>query len=393
MSRYNLVEVVSHPIRHRSVGGPAMRFLGMVVARMPGRLAALVYAVVALLLIQIWVPHLVPASVIYRHRMNYDAVKNNPGPDIDVVLDYVKRNIARNKVDDYLIILGDSVAYSGPGGPEQSLAVHFRDLARSAGSDLVAYNLAMPSMQMGDIYTMILKLKQHGLKTDHLLINILYAGFVERTSPLGSVFWLQHDLALLDPQAYARLASGAKRDLTESLDLSTYFRNRVYPRVPLLRYHDFLQFVAFRRLGLPTGEVSDTRPWTAKPYLPALMQSPDYVWMFSDSPFVWDDTNPQVYFIRKIVQATQGSDVTFFLAPTNQELLAAEVGRAGYRANLTGIDKLFAALPVTYVNCEAELGSELFADHFHLTPSGYRVLAEKLWPSLNRRPQTAEGGR
>ena len=111
--------------------------------------------------------------------MNYDMVKNRT-TNIDAVLEQVKLIIEKEHLKDYIVILGDSVAYSSPGSSNSSLAYYLNEMAKKEGKHFLVLNLAMPAMQTGDIYTMLLKMKQHGISNDHVIINVTYAGFVKR---------------------------------------------------------------------------------------------------------------------------------------------------------------------------------------------------------------------
>ncbi len=90
------------------------------------------YLLLYLLIIELTLPFLVPLGVAYHYRMNYAVVKDNTG-NIEIILDQIERQIRSKQLHDYIIILGDSVAYSGPGPSSQSLGVYLEAYYRQKG--------------------------------------------------------------------------------------------------------------------------------------------------------------------------------------------------------------------------------------------------------------------
>ena len=80
------------------------------------------YALVYLLLIQFFLGSFIPLDMVYANRFDYDLLKDNLN-HIDTILSKLQKEIAKNERE-YIIILGDSVAFSGPGDSENSLGVH-----------------------------------------------------------------------------------------------------------------------------------------------------------------------------------------------------------------------------------------------------------------------------
>lgn len=348
---------------------------------------------VFLLAAQATLPALLPLSAVYDQRLRYEYFKDNHA-SLDVVLRAIKEEIDRQDIDDYIILLGDSVAYSALSSPAESLTVY---LEEAAGSRV--FCLAQPSMQIGDIYTVVLKLKEAGISTDHLVINLLYGGFVARTPYPPVVFWLEPDLRRLDPETYARIAThlaAARLDpalvppKTADARLDRLVSDRLYPRVMPLAYRDFIRS-SLLRLAIGADlkpETFDPRPWTEKAHLPALLEQDQYQQAFRDTPFVLDDTNPQVYILERLMAATTGKQVLLFLSPVNQPLMRANVRKPGYQENLRRIDVYFARKTegvlggLTYLNLEHAVPDRYFADHLHLTGAGHRLLAGMLWQAL-----------
>ncbi|MHB0884759.1 MAG: hypothetical protein ACYC41_02585 [Bacillota bacterium] len=344
---------------------------------------ALAYTLIYLLVIQLVLGLVVPVGLVYHYRLDFNVVKNSPAADYDVVLDQVGREIKREKLTDYLVILGDSVGYSGPGGSEQSLGYYLEDISKAQGRPMRVFNLSMPAMQAGDIYTADLKLREHGISDRHVAVNFIYGGFVARNPDPPAATWFQDDLRRLDPEAYAYAVPSLKANgRIKPSGYADWFRRVIYPRVPILRYRDFLRAAIDRHIpGSGPDEVADTRPWSDKPGLPQLLQAHEYQRLFDDTPFVMDESNPQVYFFDRLIARAQadGSDLTFFQTPANPELMKANVAKPGYAANLRRITEYFAAKPTRFIDLEGQISPRLFADHLHLVPEGYRQMAGLLW--------------
>lgn len=344
------------------------------------------YVIAYLLIIQLGLGLVIPQRWLYDHRVPYEVFKEDPRM-IDLVLDHIEREIKRERLQDYVIMLGDSVGYSGPGGPRQSIGFYMEEISREQGQPLRVFNLALPAMQTGDIYVLLLKLQQRGIATDRLVINLLYAGFVARNPDPPIAFWLADDLRRLDPKAFERfgdhLAQNDRAGANRSL--SALFDQHVAPKISLLAYRPVLKGQLMQRLKPGAKEVYDTRPWTEKPELPGIMAGYMYQQAFNPAPFVMTEQNPQIYFLQKMITHTEGRRPLFYLTPSNQELMKANVSQREYQENLGRIDAWFDGKPVQYLNLERALEHRLFSDHIHLTPEGYRILAKLLLTQLNNR--------
>lgn len=418
-------------------------------------------------------PAAVPTDWVYGERLSYEYFRDNHA-DLDVAIREIADEVKREELTDYVFLLGDSVTYSARSAEDVSLGVELEkvaneDLARRAPASEGAtpegrqaaigrrpvrvFCLAEPSMQIGDVYVVVLKLQAAGLDTSHIVCNLLYGGFVARTPFPPVVFWLEKDLARLDPASYARVRDHLAQARLDPLlrpaanpaaTLDRWAVRTLYPLVPPLAYRDFVWSAAVR---LATGqdpklETFDPRPWTEKPHLVATLARPEYQNAFSDAPFVLDETNPEVYFLGKIREVTQGGQaggqarrgqVLFFLSPVNQVLMKDNVSKPGYQENVRRVGEWFAqqgaqvgAVPgaaagdgsvapagagastgappaaagggppaaaggsLIYLDLEAAVPDGLFADHLHLTGEGHRYLAEILWRAMA--PGFAEGG-
>ncbi|HEY3314570.1 MAG TPA: hypothetical protein VGL40_04725 [Bacillota bacterium] len=360
---------------------------------------ALKFTLIYLILVQLLLGLVLPTGLIYHYRLDFNVVKNSPAADYDVVLEKVAQEIKRDKLTDYLIILGDSVGYSGPGGPEQSIGYYLEEIGRQQGRSTRVFNLSMPAMQAGDLYTAFLMLQKHDIPARHVLVNIIYGGFVARNPDPPAATWLQDDLKHLDPGAYDYAVPSLEANhRLKRPTLSEWFRKTIYPRVAILRYRDFIRAAIDKYVpGVGPDEVVDTRPWSAKPGLAGLLQAREYQRLFDDTPFVMDQSNPQVYFIDRLIARAkaQGTDLMFFLTPANAELMWLNVTKPGYVANLKRIDAFFAQRSARYVDLEGTISPALFADHLHLIPEGYRQLAILLWrdyfnSAAGPRPETQD---
>ncbi len=343
---------------------------------------AMVCFLIYMLLVQAVLPNWAKLDLAYQYRIKYDFILNETA-NLDVILELIAAEIEREKLQDYIIILGDSVAYSGPGPSSQSLAYYMQDIARQKGlPDLRVYNLAAPAMQAGDIYTMLLKLEQHGISTDHLIINLIYAGFVKRQPDPPAVFWLQRDLKALDPETYQTIlpqlqANSNKKEETVPDQVHNYlvshlniYRYRYFLHRDLTNHYDLA-----RHIPLPSDALGDARPWTEKPDLDKLLQQPEYKKGFAAAAFDMSEKNPQIFFLNKIIARQKHKQTLIFLAGINDVLLRKQVNQPGYIKNLELIDHYFAAKEVRYLNLQGKIDAALFADHVHLIADGYRELS------------------
>lgn len=341
-----------------------------------------VYLLLFLLIIELILPGVVPLKSAYDSRMNYTVVKDNPA-NIDVVLDQIKHQIDSQNIKDYVIILGDSVAHSGPGPADESIGARLQEYYLLAGQKKAVFNLAMPAMQTGDIYTMILKLDEHGISTENLIINLIYAGFVERKPDPPVVFWLQKDLARLDPASYEQVTPQLTANGKIAREGPTQKLNRIITeRLAIFRYKDFIKADLQHRFYELTDRqeenaLGDPRPWYQKEGLQKLLASPEYQRGFAVKPFDMSQGNPQIFFLEKIIKHQQGKKTLVFMAPVNYELVP-QVHDAGYQSNLQTVKDYFAVRQVAYIDFHGLVDQRLFSDHVHLIGPGYSLMAQRL---------------
>jgi hypothetical protein len=346
------------------------------------------YVLGYLLLIQFMMPYLIPIDMVFQNRMNYDLVKDNLS-NIDVILDQIDLQIKKEKLQNYIIILGDSIAFSGPGNASQSIGFYMQELARESSDSYYPriYNLSMPAMQTGDIYTMLLKLDQHNISTDRIILNVNYGGFVAREPGPPIVFWLKNDLKSLDKESFDRVLANLKNNgYQDKVDLESRVHQLVWDNLEMYRYSAFLKKWVDNTYLKATGSIpkddalGDARPWFEKEGLRKVLQQAEYRTIFSSQTFDMSINNPQMYFLDKIIDHQKNKQQTLvFLAAANPTLMGDEVAAPGYIHNIRQIDQYFAAQPVSYLNLQGKIESDDFSDHLHLTAVGYQELAQLLW--------------
>jgi hypothetical protein len=359
------------------------------------------YVLVLFIALQFLFPYAFSLSDVYRNRMDYTLMLNNSNThDIDAVLQQMKRDIDKRGRDDYIVILGDSILYGSPGNSDQPVNVF---LQQKPGAPAV-YNLAFPAMQLGDMYTMLLKLDKFGISSDRLLFNIRYASFIPREPTPPAVFWLGNELRKLDREAYEHVLPQLASAGFETPDNPyEYFTRALHedwlPHLSLIRYKDYfrqqmhrLWLVHIRNQPVPDDALDDSRAWTIKKEWQEsiglnfydLLQDPQLIASFTDKPFDLSENNPDVYFLNKMLAHQQGKRTWVVLSGTNHDLMKESVELPGYKANLEAIDRMMAAKGVAYIDLEGVIPGDYFSDHTHVTPEGNAMLADILWPYLQK---------
>lgn len=328
------------------------------------------------------IPIVFSLDVAYNHRMEYPMVKNNTA-NIDVILDQIHRRIEHDNVRDYIILLGDSVAYSGPGSSQQSIGPYLEQYYQEQGEVITVFNLAMPAMQVGDIYTMLLKLDQHNISTDRLIFNVIYAGFAERQPDPPIVFWLQDDLSRLDHTAFENIKPALEANQwTTEKNFPEKVNHLVTNNLTLFSYKDFIKADVIHRIDAFHGikrddSLGDNRPWYEKEGLKEALNTPAYQKGFSINAFDMSKTNPQICFLDKIARHQEGKKALVFLGPVNPELME-QVNLPEYQDNLQQIQHYFSNDDWQYIDFHGQIDENLFTDHVHLIAEGYQVLAREL---------------
>lgn len=349
------------------------------------------YLLSYLLIIHFCLPFFIPLETVFHsYRMNYNLVKDNTDY-IDFILGKISHKIKAEDLENYIIILGDSVAFSGPGPSSESIGYYMKEFAqKDMGKNApVIFNLSLPAMQIGDIYTMLLKLDKYSISTDNIIFNVIYAGFVDRQPYPPAIFWLSKDYKELAPQSFEKISPKlAANNCTEKNNLVKKLHIFIEDNLSLYKYKDLLKISLIKHFHLlnkkePTDDsLGDSRPWYEKQGLRELLQQSEYQKGFSDQPFDMTYNNPQIYFLNKIIEHQQGQHNLVFLAGTNEELMHDEVSSPGYKDNLSLIDQYFNNQDLSYINLQGEIDSDLFIDHIHLDSVGYKNLTEILWQNF-----------
>ncbi|MFK7695071.1 hypothetical protein [Paenibacillus sp. HJGM_3] len=351
---------------------------------------SLKYVIVFLLIIQFFLPSQLSLADVYHNRIDYERVKSNLH-DLDAVMQQIQKEIKRKKLQDYIIILGDSVLFGSPGNSDQSVNVFMQE---QPGAPAI-FNLSMPAMQLGDYYVMMLKLKKFGISTDNLILNIRYAMFIERDPFPSPVFWLADELRGLDREAYDRVLTplknaGFKPPSTPFQWYKYFLHHVVLPKVGLFRYkdnikldyyHDYLKLTG---KPIPGDALGDSRPWFEKDFAD-FMHDPQLLQSFSDKPFDLTENSPDIYFLNKMTAFQEGKKTLVLLTGTNHEMMKEHVNKPGYIANMQALNAYMAKQPFQYADLEGRIPDSLFTDHTHLTPEGYHRMADLIWQEWNRR--------
>lgn len=351
----------------------------------PLRSRSVIYVAVYLLLLQFALPRAIPTEWIYRHRVDYEMAKPNMAGNLSLAMDRIAREITENPGQDYIFLLGDSVTYSGPGGADQSIGYFLEQWLSAHGQSVRVYNLAEPAMLGADTYTTVLMLKEHGIPLKRVVLNQLYSDFYPHPESVALFSWMGDALKARDPEAWT-IAHGPAAAPTP---WTAQLRQFLLRPVSLWQYKDVLRARLEQSLPIKSasGEVKDTRPWTAKrEWLLSLMQDPVYQRLVDPRPLNLTDSAPQVQILTRMFREMEGADILVWLSPLNQELMAQWAQTPEYRANLQRLDAWFATQPVRYVNLESTMASDKFTDNVHMTPEGYRDLAAVLGQQLLAAP-------
>jgi hypothetical protein len=323
---------------------------------------------------------LIPTRWLYNYRVDYESVKGNMTTGLHLAIDRIAAEIKENPEQEYVVLLGDSVTYSGPGGPDQSIGYYLEQWSQAQGRPLKVYNLAEPGMMAGDIYTVLLMLQEKQVPLKRVAINLISAGFAPHGPNQPWFAWLGEELRRLDRTAWAK--AGGQESLRP--DWTKRFRQTILSPLSLWQYRDVLRTHLLGGLGLvATSEVTDVRPWTEKPTLKDLMRQPLYQSVVYQKPFDMTEANPNIYLWNRMLERLQGADVLVWFSPVNQGLMGEWTQTPGYQANVKQIDAFFANKPIRYVNWESRMPDQYFTDHLHMVPAGYQKLAEWLGQALS----------
>lgn len=352
-------------------------------------MVVILFFILFLAVLQVSISRVVDKRVIYNERMDYDMIKNRPS-NISVVLETISETIKEEKLKDYVVLLGDSVAYSGSCPADQSLGVYIEKTINQSNKNVKVFNLSLPSNQIGDVYTLLMEMDKYGISRDHVVINLIYSGFLPRNPDPPAAFWFGNQLKHLDPESYQRIENSLEINMKteQNILLSKIedIREPLYDLFAVTRYKDYIRAEVLIKTGKyqPTFSDKASKPWYKKPKLVEMLQKPEYHKYFSDTPFVMDSTNDQIYFLEKIIKLQENKKNLFFLTGVNEGLLKEEVNKPGYIENIQKIDSYFASKKVQYINVTGQINNRLYSDHIHFIAEGYDQLSQLLVPEINK---------
>lgn len=341
-------------------------------AKSSSHLQVVAWVLILLLLLQVSLARVIPSQWIYNYRVDFETVKGDVALGMRRAVELIAREVRQDPTRDYVILLGDSIAYSGPGAPTQTIAYYLEEWSKAEGHPWRVYNLGEPAMKAGDLYALLLLLKEHEIPLKRVVLDLTYFQFFPHPPGESWVRWMGDDLRRLDPVAWQE-AHGAENPRPS---VGERIASALLQHLTLYRYRDLIRtrLLTATRL-LESQEVLDVRPWTEKPYLHELMKEPIYQRYVDPTPFPMDRSNPGAVLMQRFLGQAREAQLLAFFSPVNQGLMAPWVNAPGYRANLARIDAFFAPEGARYINWESAFPSALFTDHVHLTPDGYRLLA------------------
>ena len=343
---------------------------------------SLVYALIFFIIIQAAIGYYVNLGMVYHYRLDYKMFLNNK-KTIEVVVEEIARTIKKRKLEDYIILIGNSVAWGTNETSDHSLGKYLNDLAAADSPHRqVVFNLSAPSMHAGDIYTLLLMLEKQGIPAGNLMVGLGYSAFADLSSGPRAVFWLGDYLRELDRKAFAdvreQIVSQGYKYKSGWDYVEDKYMHKALSILPLYKYKDVIE--SYRELQeAGTDLLGDPRPWHEKPYPAERLESKEYLKFFDSRPFVMDEHNWGIYFMNKILEHQQGKRTLVFVAGGNSELTRKEVTHPGYQSNLKLIEQFFNRDDVIFVQMQDKISPDLFTDHVHLTKEGNQVLASILW--------------
>lgn len=342
----------------------------------------IVFVLLFFLITQLAFSFLLPSSVLYNERPIYDVFKDDVY-SIEATIAQVKRIIIREKLKNYIILLGDSVAYGGVCPPQNSLAFYMNELSIKEGKKVRVFNLSAPSMMLGDIFGMITLLNKYGISTDNLVVQTSYVQFVCR----NPVFWLKHYVNEIDPVGYEKIIDAKlTKPITYKDDLVADMNHAVLSKILIYEYRSFVSnYLRTLTNKLLSQPVYPILPWTKKVQaLKTLLNKEENKWYYTDKPIKTDESNLEIYYLNKIIDMQKGKNTLYFLAAMNDNLLGDNVLKPGYMKNMADINKYFNDKEVYFVDYNRKIDYDYFSDNIHLTADGYKHFAEKIWSDVNK---------
>jgi|LGVF01.1.fsa_nt_gb hypothetical protein len=299
--------------------------------------------------------------ITYDERPIYDVVVN----DIDdylTMFEVIKYET--DSLDNYYLFVGDSVGYGIPCGSNDTISYNFSSKVPDN-----TYNLSIPSLYSGDIYYLLGNLQT---EPAHIIYVVNYMNFIDKETndPLEAVFWLKTELVEEGFESWY---------VPEKVSSYTQFKDDILGKLPLYRYNNYLKYQVKNLMDFNEIQLM---PWTEKPFLEDLIHQEEYSKFFSDHSIIMDDTNPQVYFINKIVNELKYEDISIVYMPLNNTLIKDYSDKEGFIDNELKIQTYFEDLDVNFINLKDKIDTSFYSDHIHLLPAGYEFVSEIIYKEI-----------
>lgn len=343
----------------------------------------IIYSVIYFVIFQFSIIYLIDAETIYDNRVKYDVIKNDPR-NMDITLEYIKNTIEKEGLEEYVIMIGDSVGYGTPCPSDMTISSYLEQDMRGSGANIRVFNLAMPAMQTGDMYTVMLRLQENDISLENVILDVTYEGFVERTPDPSPVFWFSEDLKRLDEESYREfeklIVLNQKVEKNEFKESLAPIKHGIFKNIPVFKYRDYMRVQMLS--GIDKHRES-LKPWYEKDFLKNLIKQYEYNRGFSDREFDMTNKNPQIYFIDKILDMQKGKNTMVFFCATNRDLLD-EYMTEGYMDNIIRVDQYFESKDeIQYMDFNGNVEQNLFSDHIHLLPDGYKMVADTVFEKIS----------
>jgi hypothetical protein len=331
---------------------------------------------------QLFFYFLFPRSYIYNNRLNYDVFKDNVY-SIDATVKAIKSTIKKDKLKNYIIMVGDSVGYGTPCPPENTMSAYMNEIAKKENSDIRVFNIGVPSTMFGDFYTIIKLLNSYDISTHNLIINFSYWEINAKTP----TYWFRHYLKELDNESYTKMVElGHIKELSTLQNIKSEIYHFANKNVDIIGYSSFItnkiKCDTNAILGQPTTEL---KVWSEKSQrLTKTLNLPENRWYYSDKTFNLSESSPQIYFLNKITELQKGKNTLFFLNAMNDEILAGATEKEGFKNNLAAIGKCFSDRGLNFIDYNKKVDYKYFSDFVHLLPDGYKFMAQDLWHRIQK---------
>jgi len=330
---------------------------------------------------QLFFSFVFPSRYIYYNRLNYDVFKDNVYT-IEATVKAMKSTIEKDKLENYIIFIGDSVGYGTPGPPEKTMSAYMNNIAKKEGSPIRVLNIGIPSTMFGDFYTIIKLLNKYDISTQNLIINFSYWEINAKTP----AYWFKHYLKELDYESYKKMVeTGAIKEESTWQNIKSELYHFANKNIDIIGYSGFISNKIKNKTNIALDQpTSALKVWSnKKTTLIKTINLPENRWYYTDKAFVLNDNSTQIYFLNKIAEIQKGKNTLFFLNAMNDELLAGATYKEGFQNNLTTISKCFSDRGLKFIDYNQKVDYTYFSDFVHLLPDGYKFMAEDLWKRIH----------